>query len=172
MKYAIVDKATKVVSYLLDTVPLISDTGMHSAEVNATDIRSETHNAIEVSDVPEVFVGGVYTLIDGEWAVINQDVVDVATEVMFNQFADKYEVAVQAYLDSEAVAARFDNMDRACYYAMRPTSRWYAEALTFADWRDAVWAYCEDFYMAVMAKTQQIPESIEAFIGSLPVRKI
>jgi len=172
MKYAIVDKATNVVSYLLDTVPLILDTGMRSAEVNATDIRPETHNAIEVSAGPEGFIGDVYTLTDGKWAVINQDVVDVAMGVMLNNLTDKYEVAVQDYLDSEAVAARFDSMDRACYYAMRPTSRWYTEALTFADWRDAVWAYCEDFYMAVMAKTQQIPESAEAFIGSLPVRKI
>jgi hypothetical protein len=94
------------------------------------------------------------------------------TAEVFDKLLATHESAVQAYLDSEAVAARFDNMDRACYYALRPTSRWYAEAVTFADWRDAVWAYCEDFYAAVMAETQQIPESAEAFIGSLPVRVI
>ncbi|SMC43197.1 hypothetical protein SAMN06297251_102143 [Fulvimarina manganoxydans] len=74
---AIVRKDDGLVLYLFDGSPdlTIDERGLHGP-VRALDIRPETHEAIEVEDVPSPWVGGAYAWDGSDWAVVNQAILD------------------------------------------------------------------------------------------------
>lgn len=76
--YAICNKQTGVVAYLLNAEPTLDADGLHG-EVRAYDIAPDTHMIIAVADAPADFVGNAYRF-DGAWHVADQAALDAEAE--------------------------------------------------------------------------------------------
>lgn len=76
--YAVCNKQTGVVTYLLNTEPTLDAYGMHG-EIRACDITPETHMIVAVADAPADFVGNAYRF-DGAWHVADQAALDAEAE--------------------------------------------------------------------------------------------
>jgi len=74
-----------------------------------------------------------------------------------------YEYAVQAHLDSEAIARGYAGILSACSYAGDPNPKFDADGICATDWRSAVWTYCYDFMAS-----GQTPPPVDEFIAMLP----
>jgi len=71
--YYIRKKSDNLIQYRFDTEPEFKS---HLVKpIKALDIKPETHEAIQISDVPPVWHGGLW-FYDGEWTVANQDIYD------------------------------------------------------------------------------------------------
>lgn len=76
--YAVCNKQTGVVTYLLNTEPTLGADGMHG-EIRACDITPDTHVVIRVDSWPAIFVGNAY-LYDGTWNIFDQSALDAEAE--------------------------------------------------------------------------------------------
>ena len=76
--YAVCNKQTGVVTYLLNTEPTLDADGMHG-DVRACDITPETHMIVAVADAPADFVGNAFRF-DGAWHVADQAALDAEAE--------------------------------------------------------------------------------------------
>ncbi len=79
--YAVINKQTGIVSYLLHTAPVINDAGM-SGEVRACDILPDTHEVVEVEIWPTDFVGNAYAYDGSVWSVVDQSALDAEAKRM------------------------------------------------------------------------------------------
>lgn len=79
--YAVINKQTGIVSYLLHTAPVINDAGM-SGEVRACDILPDTHEVVEVEIWPTDFVGNAYAYDGSVWSITDQSALDAEAERM------------------------------------------------------------------------------------------
>lgn len=79
-----------------------------------------------------------------------------------------YETAAQAKLDALAQSWGYDNIISAASYAASAVPRFKAEADALIAWRDALWTAAYAIEAAVVAGTQQLPATAEAFLALLP----
>ena len=76
--FAVCNKQTGVVVYLLNDEPTLDADGLHG-EVRACDITTDTHMVVAVADAPADFVGNAYRF-DGAWHVADQSALDAEIE--------------------------------------------------------------------------------------------
>lgn len=69
--FAIIENAGGKVVHLLGEEPVITENGMTSP-IRAFDIKSDTHTVEEVDQPPFVFIPGLVTLSEGEWAIADE----------------------------------------------------------------------------------------------------
>lgn len=79
---------------------------------------------------------------------------------------------VQAHMDAQARALRYDDIATACTYAEEPAvPKFQAEGQAFRAWRSDVWAKCYDILSEVQAGTRDIPTDAE-LIAELPALQL
>ncbi|MDW9712457.1 hypothetical protein GOB44_21655 [Sinorhizobium meliloti] len=101
--------------------------------------------------------------------------VDVSKIVTAEQKAEEaraalqaqFSAAIQAHLDTEARARRYDGIQAAITYRGDPNPQFAAEAEAFFAWRSAVWSHAAAELAKVNAGERPQP-SIEEFIAELP----
>jgi len=76
--------------------------------------------------------------------------------------------AIDQHLDAFAQAWGYKTLERAAGYANSTNPKFKAEANALVAWRDAVWEFSEQMDAAILAGIQPAPESVEAFIATLP----
>ena len=81
---------------------------------------------------------------------------------------NEYKKAIQNTLNAAAVRIGYLDINDACSYA-GVVNDYQTEALTFFNWRLAVWDYVDEFLTAILAGSDSVP-SIEEIIGALPPR--
>lgn len=80
----------------------------------------------------------------------------------------KYQLAVQAHLDSIAQSRDYDNTYTCLSYLSSTDQTWNRESHAFNVWRDQVWRKCHQILNSFMAGQIQQP-SIQELISQLPV---
>lgn len=130
--FAVVETATGVVLHLLDSEPVITESGM-TAPIKALDIRSSTHHVEEV-DPPELFVPGALVLEDGEWLIVNtplyEAVVAAQLEILKAERLDSIRALTDAKLaegapiehDEQVLRVALDDGSRADMGGMATTA--------------------------------------------------
>jgi hypothetical protein len=81
MMFAVVESSTGIVHHLLDVEPVMADSGMTSP-FRAPDIRPSTHTVVETDGPGQAFLPGLMTLIEGEWAIFNQEAYDALSAAL------------------------------------------------------------------------------------------
>lgn len=71
MMFAVLEKSTGAVLHLFGEAPVITADGMTSP-VRAADIRAATHEVVEADAPPMQFIPGLVTLINEQWATLDQ----------------------------------------------------------------------------------------------------
>ena len=84
------------------------------------------------------------------------------------QIIASFEIAVQVYLDAQAAAWNYESVLSAASYANSTVTQFKNEALALIAWRDAVWSACYAAEAGIIAGTQPMPASAQAFIATLP----
>lgn len=92
--FAVLNKETHVVSYLMVSKPMLNETGL-SGEVRACDILPGTHDIIEVDDAPTLFVGNAYRYQAGAWFIADQSALDAETERMTSIWRSETSVSMR-----------------------------------------------------------------------------
>lgn len=90
---------------------------------------------------------------------------DIAAGV-FADAAKRYEVAVQAHLDSTAKTAGYDNILSACSYAGF-ANPFQVEGQKYVAWRGMVWEYCYEQLALVQSGARTAP-TVNELIADLP----
>lgn len=101
----------------------------------------------------------------GEFGVIASYVAPVATPS--EKYAE-YRSKVLSVLNKAAIAAGYFDISDACSYA-GVTCTYQAEALTFFNWRLAVWDYVDPYLKDILAESTTVP-TIDVIIANLPKR--
>lgn len=153
---------------LLDGI-FVDDNGIqHPGRLLRDPDFREAHGITEIAD-PEL--GNPETQYTQEldmepWVIIT----DKSPEQLEEILKTKLTSAVQAHLDSEAQAKGYDNILSASSYAGF-TNAFQAEAISFLEWRSAVWTYAYQVLADVKAATRTAP-TVEELIAELPVRVV
>lgn len=109
--------------------------------------------------------------VAGDFGPVAEFIEDILTpEQIQLQTEYLYKSEIQKILDGAAIECGYDNIISACSYAALP-GKYQAEAISFFNWRTAVWDYCTDFLNAVMSGSADVPE-LQELIDSLPTRVI
>ena len=72
--------------------------------------------------------------------------------------------AVQQHLDDTARTRGYDSILSLCSYVNSGNATFAAEAQAGMDWRDAVWAHCNQVLADVQAGTRPIPTAVELIL--------
>lgn len=90
--------------------------------------------------------------------------------VEFLLLVRSFDLAIEAHLRDQAIAAGYTSLERACMYAAAPNP-YQAESQSFVSWAGNVWAYCKQELAKVEAGTRPTP-TIEQIIAELPQRVV
>ncbi|WP_341519815.1 hypothetical protein AABC73_14785 [Pseudomonas sp. G.S.17] len=99
---------------------------------------------------------------------------DLAAQIAAAQAATmaEFEQAVQAKLNSAAIAAKYDSVENAVSYAEEPAvPKFQNDGIAFRAWRSLVWAYAYEQLALVLAGGREQP-TVEAFLLELPVLEL
>lgn len=128
----------------------------------ASDAEIEAYLATALSD-------GVTPPTVAEFRTAEAALHQAIAKAALDQTKDQLIYAVQQYLDNLAQVYGYDNIVSACSYAAVP-NKFQAEAITFLEWRSAVWDYCYQVLADVQAGKREIP-AVEQLLAELPQKE-
>lgn len=131
-------------------------------------LNEKTATVVDVDDLPDDYINGMFTYKDGVWAIPDKDqhkaLLDADGELPTQ---DEYIVAAQDYLDKEAKSRGYDGILSACSYAESTSPRFSSEAKACIEFRDDVWLKCYKLLDDFNAGTIEQP-TMKKFLKKLP----
>lgn len=131
-------------------------------------LTEKTATVVEVDNLPDDYINGMFTYHDGEWAIPDKDKHKALLDgVGVLPTQDDYIIAAQDYLDKEAKSKGYDGILSACSYAASTSPRFSSEAKACIEFRDDVWLKCYQLLDNLNDGTIDQP-TMKQFLKKLP----